>query len=128
MRLLMHSSTSLIFVYSLLASCSSVALKPFSRPALKSVFLSSGTLTTNRPHTSLGNQWSKLYSNTVDAEKETSNIVELRPPPLVQRTFETFRWNDKYNINYRVEGPVDGKPILLVHGFGANAVSEVFLS
>ena len=28
--------------------------------------------------------------------------------------------NRDYNINYRVEGPKDGPPILLVHGFGAN--------
>ncbi|KAL3917648.1 MAG: hypothetical protein SGARI_007658, partial [Bacillariaceae sp.] len=26
----------------------------------------------------------------------------------------------EYDINYRVEGPVDGSPILLIHGFGAN--------
>ena len=42
----------------------------------------------------------------------------------VRRYYETFVWkkNDMtgqdYNINYRVEGPVDGHPILLVHGFG----------
>jgi len=41
----------------------------------------------------------------------------------VRRYYETFHWeqNDRdYNINYRVEGPVEGPPILLVHGFGAN--------
>jgi len=27
---------------------------------------------------------------------------------------------EEYNINYRVEGPLDGPPLLLVHGFGAN--------
>jgi pimeloyl-ACP methyl ester carboxylesterase len=46
--------------------------------------------------------------------------------PLVRRKFETFVWshnggvNEHYNINYRVEGPEDGPPILLIHGFGAN--------
>jgi len=57
----------------------------------------------------------------------------------VQRKYETFLWTPSsivkhdgvdsrsvhkkqttYDINYRVEGPVDGPPILLVHGFGAN--------
>lgn len=64
-------------------------------------------------------QWKSLLS---------SNSGELHiteSPPLVQRTFETYRWKDKYNINYRVEGPVDGKPILLVHGFGANVVRKM---
>jgi len=46
---------------------------------------------------------------------------ESRPP--VRRKYEKFLWFynlQEYNINYRVEGPVDGTPILLVHGFGAN--------
>lgn len=43
----------------------------------------------------------------------------------VQRTYETYRWKDKYNINFRVEGPMGGRPILLVHGFGANVVSDL---
>jgi len=41
----------------------------------------------------------------------------------VQRKYETFIWcheDEEYTINYRTEGPVDGPPILLVHGFGAN--------
>jgi pimeloyl-ACP methyl ester carboxylesterase len=44
-------------------------------------------------------------------------------PPKVQREYETFLWKHElhdYNINYRVEGPINGPPILLVHGFGAN--------
>jgi pimeloyl-ACP methyl ester carboxylesterase len=43
--------------------------------------------------------------------------------PMVQRNYETFLWKHElndYNINYRVEGPIMGTPILLVHGFGAN--------
>lgn len=50
----------------------------------------------------------------------------------IRRQYETFQWSTitttkddgvstgTYNINYRVEGPVDGQPIMLVHGFGAN--------
>ena len=43
----------------------------------------------------------------------------------VQRAYQTFPWlykNDTttYKINYRVEGPSTGPPILLIHGFGAN--------
>lgn len=43
----------------------------------------------------------------------------------VRRKYESFSWKNGYNINYRVEGPGDGKPILLVHGFGANVVSSI---
>ena len=52
---------------------------------------------------------------------DTSEVVKERPH--VQRHYETFEWThnaNKYKINYRVEGPPDGTPILLVHGFGAN--------
>jgi len=43
----------------------------------------------------------------------------------VQRTYNVFPWTSKrtkktHDINYRVEGPMDGKPILLIHGFGGN--------
>lgn len=47
----------------------------------------------------------------------------LQERPAVQRKYETYLWRhelNEYNINYRVEGPVEGPPILLVHGFGAN--------
>jgi pimeloyl-ACP methyl ester carboxylesterase len=39
----------------------------------------------------------------------------------VQRNFETFEWRG-YRINYRAEGPEDGEPVLLIHGFGASAM------
>ncbi|KAG7361819.1 alpha/beta fold family hydrolase [Nitzschia inconspicua] len=47
------------------------------------------------------------------------------PPPkiVIKRFHETWEWTHlgrKYKINYRVEGPRDGQPILLTHGFGAN--------
>jgi pimeloyl-ACP methyl ester carboxylesterase len=44
-------------------------------------------------------------------------------PPTVQRRFQTFPWTyngEVFDINYRVEGPVNGPPVLLLHGFGAN--------
>ncbi|CAB9512332.1 Haloalkane dehalogenase [Seminavis robusta] len=50
----------------------------------------------------------------------------LRKPVNVRRFYESFLWkqneftNQDYKINYRVEGPKDGPPVLLVHGFGAN--------
>lgn len=60
----------------------------------------------------------------------TSSLIDIKVEEptssnytSVQRTYETYRWKDKYNINFRAEGPVGGRPILLVHGFGANVVS-----
>jgi pimeloyl-ACP methyl ester carboxylesterase len=58
--------------------------------------------------------------------------VNKKTPALVRRKYKTFLWRNQhdlvddeeeeyyYDINYRVEGPIDGPPILLVHGFGAN--------
>ena len=42
-------------------------------------------------------------------------------PPRVQRDYETWTWKSNhgsFRINYRVEGPKEGPPILLTHGFG----------
>ena len=65
----------------------------------------------------------------IDPDPDQAIAEEAREiaKPRVQRYFETFLWKknemtaDDYTINYRVEGPLDGQPILLVHGFGANA-------
>lgn len=63
------------------------------------------------------------------SQEVTSNVLSSRNriglKEGVRRVYETFRWTNtedgvEYNINYRVEGPVDGPPILLIHGFGAN--------
>lgn len=68
-----------------------------------------GTTTTNSPG---------------DITTTTTTATDPPPPPIsVQRHYKTFLWKHNlrdYNINYRVEGPVDGPPVLLVHGFGAN--------
>jgi pimeloyl-ACP methyl ester carboxylesterase len=73
---------------------------------------------------------SKQDKNADDGDTSSSTTPTL---VRIQRKFETFLWrpriptsgNNKdrkeaYKINYRVEGPADGPPILLVHGFGAN--------
>lgn len=47
-------------------------------------------------------------------------------PTKLRRYYDTFIWkknaltSQDYKINYRVEGPRDGPPVLLVHGFGAS--------
>jgi pimeloyl-ACP methyl ester carboxylesterase len=38
---------------------------------------------------------------------------------LIRRAFHSFEWRG-HQINYRVEGPVEGPPVLLLHGFGAS--------
>lgn len=50
--------------------------------------------------------------------------VATASPPRVQRQYETWTWKSNYGvfqINYRVDGPEDGTPILLTHGFGVSA-------
>jgi pimeloyl-ACP methyl ester carboxylesterase len=37
----------------------------------------------------------------------------------IRRAFHSFAWRG-HQINYRVEGPVEGPPVLLLHGFGAS--------
>jgi len=72
----------------------------------------------------LKNSLIKRAASEVDADtSEEKEAVETATPPLVQRQYETFHWKHEgndYKINYRVEGPDDGPPLLLVHGFGAN--------
>jgi pimeloyl-ACP methyl ester carboxylesterase len=59
-----------------------------------------------------------------DETTKTTDAAAVAPRPLlVPRRHQTYRWRhdaQQYDINYRVEGPVDGPPILLIHGFGAN--------
>lgn len=66
--------------------------------------------------------------NPPTSSSSSSAVTTATPAGVVpvQRRYETYVWrpnNDSgntYNINYRVEGPIDGPPLLLVHGFGAN--------
>jgi pimeloyl-ACP methyl ester carboxylesterase len=57
--------------------------------------------------------------DTIDVD-----ATDVNPPKIkVQRFHETWQWRHRgrtYDINYRVEGPESGSPILLTHGFGAN--------
>ena len=61
----------------------------------------------------------------------TKTVVDLGTEEVVhvQRQYETYLWTAEtetsseektYRINYRVEGPRNGKPIILIHGFGGN--------
>jgi pimeloyl-ACP methyl ester carboxylesterase len=68
---------------------------------------------------------SNIKAQNVDGESVLTDInTASLSVATVQRTYETFPWKlddtTLYNINYRVEGPTNGPPILLVHGFGAN--------
>jgi pimeloyl-ACP methyl ester carboxylesterase len=61
-----------------------------------------------------------LWASSINT---TAKEEEKQKSPKVRRKYETFLWfheMDEYDINYRVEGPSNGPPILLVHGFGAN--------
>ena len=62
-----------------------------------------------------------------------SRVIDVSPAPSkkprLQREYESWMWdyksenrqkNKSYKVNYRVEGNEEGRPILLVHGFGAN--------
>jgi pimeloyl-ACP methyl ester carboxylesterase len=79
-----------------------------------------------------------LSLSAIDSAIETQQQEKEPEIKSVQRKYETFIWKYRsgfvddnmkmneskddvyYNINYRVEGPENGQPILLVHGFGAN--------
>lgn len=66
----------------------------------------------------------------IEKEEDPPIQSSLVPKVHVRRVYKSFPWQhqDKtYNINYRVEGPVDGPPILLVHGFGGTYVRHVEL-
>lgn len=66
---------------------------------------------------------SRLFSEIDSTTEEDITTTNESPPVRVQRKYETFLWMHdakEYDINYRMEGPVDGPPILLIHGFGAN--------
>lgn len=62
----------------------------------------------------------------MSATSRAEGEEQLSRTTTVRRYYDNFLWkkNDRttqdYNINYRVEGPVNGQPILLAHGFGAN--------
>lgn len=55
------------------------------------------------------------------AAGETNALMSERATPIspLQRYYDTFKWKG-HSVNYRVEGPSDGDPVLLIHGFGAS--------
>ena len=67
---------------------------------------------------------SSSQRHQISRSASTHTVEDVaKEKPHVQRYYESFSWNyndEEYNINYRVEGPNHGAPILLVHGFGAN--------
>jgi pimeloyl-ACP methyl ester carboxylesterase len=65
----------------------------------------------------------RMTTSSEDAVSSPSLLATTEKKVQVQRTYSTFYWRYKgksYNINYRVSGPIDAPPLLLVHGFGAN--------
>ena len=54
----------------------------------------------------------------------TTRTTGTSQAPRVQREYMSWNWrtnnHGSFRINYRVEGPQDGPPILIMHGFGAN--------
>jgi pimeloyl-ACP methyl ester carboxylesterase len=102
-------------------------------------FVSPAVSSLHRPHegirsyTLLTRQSKATEINQDESDVEISAVsidassISETPKVFVRRNYETFVWtysddvsSTPYNINYRVEGPVDGPPLLLVHGFGAN--------
>ena len=61
-------------------------------------------------------------------EVASSSSSSSSSQPRVQREYESWTWKSNhgdFQINYRVEGPEDGPPILLTHGFGVRIVAHV---
>ncbi len=77
---------------------------------------------------SSSDRWSDPETLYPTMEIDSTMDEPITVTPKVRRMYETFQWQHMdqdgkehvYNINYRVDGPVDGPPVLLVHGFGAN--------
>ena len=53
-------------------------------------------------------------------QRQASSDTTAKPPPRVQREYNTWTWetpsHGSFRINYKVEGPENGPPILLTHG------------
>merc|ERR1712071_544302 len=70
-----------------------------------------------------------VFQTRTSEETSEVHVVEDNKPistrpfkhEKVQRKYSCFQWTSKeskqtYDINYRVDGPENGKPILLIHG------------
>jgi pimeloyl-ACP methyl ester carboxylesterase len=72
---------------------------------------------------SAGSGESTSSSTSPQLEQQSSTTTTTTAPSSIQRKYQTFLWKynmEEYDINYRVEGPIDGPPILLIHGFGGS--------
>jgi len=67
---------------------------------------------------------STRYASLLDpSQPGVDDTLRIAAKGKIRRKYKTFCWTNEnrvHNINYRVEGPTDGPPVLLIHGFGAN--------
>jgi len=129
---LCHSITALLFIQGSQAFSPNPQAR--SRVVGTAIHPMMGTVTTGRSRVSQALFYKEDRSSENNLKRTEANqtmvadIAEemiLTPLPKVRRHYDTFQWHRAeddtvYNINYRVEGPVDGPPVLLTHGFGAN--------
>jgi pimeloyl-ACP methyl ester carboxylesterase len=97
-----------------------VAFAPATVPSSRG-FLARAPHSLRNP--SVATQKATTSTGADTAQGTTDSETAPAARPKVQREYETFLWKHElhdYNINYRAEGPINGPPILLVHGFGAN--------
>eukprot|EP00871_Galdieria_phlegrea_P002993 jgi/Galph1/3695/GphlegSOOS_G2335.1 len=68
------------------------------------------------PSSQAANAENMLENGTGSSEEENKRLF-LVPKSIAEMKYYT---QEKFSINYYVEGPPTGKPVILVHGFGAS--------
>ena len=72
----------------------------------------------------LAGGWAFSLPSSSSALPFLQRETTVKPTPRVHREYHTWTWktpnHGSFRINYKVEGPMDGPPILLTHGFGVN--------
>lgn len=120
------ASTFLLLTFAGAASVRTDAFLAGLQPKLiRFVYGRSLEVLRSAPGATLANQRVQLLTQASSSVETETAYKHLNERPFgVQRRYETFLWNlsdtKQYRINYRCEGPLDGDPILLVHGFGAS--------